>query len=359
MTDQPVRVMVVDDSAVIRGAITRILEKDSEIKVVASAGNGAAALAALPRLKPDIIILDIEMPVLDGLTALPQILRAAPEARVIMASTLTQRGAEISLKALSLGAIDVLPKPMAGAIFGADDFARDLVQKVLALGRTRPSARSALGPPQAQAAAEGRVRLRAAGHEAASIVGIGASTGGPQALQAVLSGLPAAFQLPIVVVQHMPPTFTRLLAGELARVGRRPACEGQDEMPVERGHVYVAPGGNHMTVERRKDGTVLRLNRDPPENYCRPAVDPLFRSLAGAYGGGTLAVVLTGMGSDGARGATTIAAAGGTVLAQDEASSVVWGMPGAVAALGLCSALVPLSDMARRIGELARMPVCP
>ncbi|HWE73802.1 MAG TPA: chemotaxis response regulator protein-glutamate methylesterase [Stellaceae bacterium] len=354
--------MIVDDSAVIRGVETRILEAEPDIKVVASVSNAQLALNQLARTPVDVMILDIEMPVLDGLSALPQIRRIAPQTKVIMASTLTTRGGEISLEALRLGAIDFVPKPTVGSIFTADDFKRELVNKVTALGRVRlpgapaplahgPAARAPL--PALPAISSPPPKLRPAPGTVPTIIGIGSSTGGPQALQTTLTALPASMQLPIVIVQHMPPTFTRLLADQIARATGRPTCEGENGMAVVPGRIYVAPGGMHMCIERQDGRGIIRLNNNPPENFCRPAVDPLFRSLAAAYGSSTLVLVLTGMGSDGARGTEAVAQAGGTVLAQDEATSVVWGMPGAAAATGVVSALIPLGEIGHRLGDYA------
>ena len=364
----PVRVMIVDDSAVIRGVETRILEAHPDIKVVASVANAQLALNQLTRTPVDVMILDIEMPVLDGLSALPQIRRIAPQTKVIMASTLTTRGGEISLEALRLGAIDFVPKPTVGSIFTAEDFKRELINKVTALARVRLPGASApptviargphapaptLGSGPAPSPASPAPQLRMASAAPPAIIGIGSSTGGPQALQMTLTTLPATMQLPIVIVQHMPPTFTRLLADQIARATGRPTCEGEDGMPVVPGRIYVAPGGMHMCVERHEGRGVIDINSNPPENFCRPAVDPLFRSLAASYGPSALVLILTGMGSDGARGAEAVAHAGGTVLAQDEATSVVWGMPGAAAAKGAVSALIPLSDIGHRLGDYA------
>jgi two-component system chemotaxis response regulator CheB len=362
-THNPIRVMIVDDSAVIRGVETRILEAAPDIKVVASVANAQLALNQLSRTPVDVMILDIEMPVLDGLSALPKIRQIAPQTKVIMASTLTTRGGEISLEALRLGAIDFVPKPTVGSIFNAEDFKRELVNKVTALGRVRlPGAPAA--PPATGTAPRPAIpvlptisgpppKLRPAPGAIPTIIGIGSSTGGPQALQTTLTALPASMQLPIVIVQHMPPTFTRLLADQIARATGRPTREGENGMPIAPGHIYIAPGGMHMCVQRQDGQGVIRLNSNPPESFCRPAVDPLFRSLASAYGPSALVLVLTGMGSDGARGAEVVAQAGGTVLAQDEATSVVWGMPGAAAATGMVSALIPLGEIGHRLGDYA------
>ncbi len=357
-TMNPVRVMVVDDSAVIRGVIVRALTEDPEIEVVASVSNGQMAVNEVKRTQIDVIVLDIEMPVLDGLSALPLILEADPFVGVIMASTLTQRGAEVSLEALKRGAMDYVPKPGAGSIYNAAEFKRELLQKIIGLGRTRrrPAARPAEPRRVARVVEPAAprnvvVRLRPAPRTVPKILGIGASTGGPPALLNVLSSLPDKISHPIVIVQHMPPMFTRILAEQLAKAARRPAVEGQNGMPILPRHIYVAPGGFHMVVDGTSSAPVLQINSAPAENFCRPAVDPLFRSLAKVYGPSTLAVILTGMGSDGAKGGLAVADAGGTVWAQDEATSVVWGMPGAVAATGACSEVLPLPVIGGRIGK--------
>jgi two-component system, chemotaxis family, protein-glutamate methylesterase/glutaminase len=362
---QPIRVMVVDDSVVIRGILTRMLEEDPAIKVVAVAANGRSALDTLRHTETDVVVLDIEMPVMDGLAALPQILALVPGIKVIMASALTHRGAEVSLAALRLGAADYIPKPSGSGLLNTAEFKREIVAKVRALGAARArlqkdhSAR-VMGAPagniarSADAVVHGTpIQLRPASMKRPAIIGIGTSTGGPQALMAVLPALPASLLLPIVIVQHMPPIFTRLLAEQLASATRRPTMEGADGMPVRAGHIYIAPGGFHMSVVAGKPDTLIRITDSPPENFCRPAVDVLLRSLAIVYGAATLAVILTGMGRDGALGGGAVATAGGTVLAQDEATSVVWGMPGAAAAAGLCSELLALPAIGRRIAQYA------
>jgi two-component system, chemotaxis family, protein-glutamate methylesterase/glutaminase len=362
----PIRVMVVDDSAVIRGLLTRTLEADPDIAVVASVGNGQMAISAIGRADTDVVVLDIEMPVMDGLTALPKLLAASPDVKVIVASTLTQKNAQISLKALSVGASDYVAKPSSSQLNAAADFKRELVDKVKALGRARRGARqrgaasgAAAGdlpfrPPVSKAAATpAPIVLRTPSRVPPSVIAIGSSTGGPQALFTVLGGLPATLSLPILITQHMPPTFTTILAQHLSRVANRPAAEAVDGEAIKPGHIYLAPGDFHMRVESRGIDRVLRLSKDAPENFCRPAVDPMLRSLASVYGPAVLTVILTGMGSDGTKGGAAIVAAGGTVLAQDEPTSVVWGMPGAAVAAGLCSAILSLSDVAPQIVRLA------
>jgi two-component system chemotaxis response regulator CheB len=354
----PYRVMVVDDSAVIRGLLTKTLETDPEIKVVSTVGNGQAAIDALRRTDIDVVVLDIEMPVMDGLTALPKLLETRPGIQVIMASTLTLKGASVSMKALSLGAADYLPKPTTtSGINTATDFKRDLVERVKSWGlvarRKRglppgsPAAPGAVTPPAPKKLYPGTVTLRAPSIVPGRIecLAIGSSTGGPQALFALFRALGRVDRMPVFVTQHMPATFTTILAEHLAQASGMPAAEAKDGEPVVPGRIYVAPGDFHMTVEHQGTAMVTRLNKNPPENFCRPAVDPMLRSIAKAYGQRTLFVMLTGMGQDGLKGARELVNAGSTVIAQDEASSVVWGMPGAVATAGLCTAVLPLAEI--------------
>ena len=331
--ETPVRVMLCDDSAVIRGALARMLEADARVRVVARAADGRQAVAALARQKVDVAVLDIEMPDLDGLAALPLLLQADPHLRVIMASTLTTRGADIALRALRLGAADYVPKPSVAAI-GDDSFRRELLAKVLALG-ARPPRNAAPAP----------TLRRAAPRQAPALLAIGCSTGGPQALFSLLPALGARLPVPVVVTQHMPPTFTRLLAGHLDRLGALPCTEAEDGAALRPGHLYLAPGERHLLVEGAPGRLSARLSDGPAENFCRPAVDPMLRSAAAACGGRVLVLMLTGMGQDGLAGTRAVTEAGGTALAQDEASSVVWGMPGAVAQAGLCRDVLPLSAL--------------
>lgn len=370
-------VMVVDDSAVIRGLITRMLESDPDIAVVASVGNGQLAVNQLERhpKEVDVVILDIEMPVMDGLTALPLMLKVDPNVKVIMASTLTKRNAEISLKALSAGAVDYVPKPStARELSGESDFRRELLEKVKGLGivhraevgkappklvappPSAPAARPSAAPTTAPAAGEkperwvmkheDEVELRKPGTAHPDILAIGSSTGGPQALFEFLKGLPKTINLPIVITQHMPATFTSILAEHITRMSGWPCGEAKDGETIEAGRIYLAPGDFHMTVTLKGPQRVVSLNQDPPENFCRPAVDPMLRSLVKVYGPRIFTVILTGMGNDGARGAKHVVEAGGTVIAQDEKTSVVWGMPGATASAGLCSAVLPITELA-------------
>jgi two-component system chemotaxis response regulator CheB len=338
--------MVVDDSAVVRGLISKQLSSDPRIEVVATASNGEIALMQLRHRAVDVVVLDIEMPVMDGLTALGHIVADHPDVRVVMASTLTRRNAEISLKALQLGASDYIPKP-EGGLTGADDFRRDLLAKIKALAVRSPRLpRLAPIAPSAPTTAEPvRLRMAPAIKHRPAVLAIGSSTGGPPALMKLFESLRGAVEQPILLTQHMPATFTALLAEQLTRVGDRPCAEARDGDYVRPGHCYVAPGGWHMVVDRHEGAAVIRLNQEPPENYCRPAVDPMLRSAARIYGSGVLAAILTGMGADGAKGCEAVAHAGGRFIVQDEASSVVWGMPGAAAATGMAEQVLPIDDV--------------
>jgi len=359
-----IRVMVVDDSAVIRGLFTRAIEKDPEIKVVASVGDGRMAVDSLKRHDVDVVVLDVEMPVMDGLTAVPLLIGVKPGLPIIMASTLTRKNAEVSLRALSLGAKDYVTKPSTTSeLTSAASFQVELVNKIRALAGNRRGPRPATPTPVRASAASGAaahheaaptarparsttITLRPAGTEFPEVLAIGSSTGGPQALFNVLGQLPKELRQPILITQHMPATFTTILAEHLTRVSARACGEAKDGETIEPGRIYLAPGDFHMVVEGNAPGKrVLRLLKTPPENFCRPAVDPMLRSLADSYGRRVLVTILTGMGYDGQKGAERIVQAGGTVIAQDEASSVVWGMPGAVALSGLCSAVLPIGDI--------------
>jgi two-component system chemotaxis response regulator CheB len=294
------------------------------------------------------------MPELDGISALPLLLQKKRDLAVIMVSTSTRRSAEISLRALALGAADYIPKPeTAREATTSVPFRRELIEKVRTLGRNRFSPRVYARMPAPSETEAAPIRLRPFAASAPRALLIGSSTGGPQALGKVIEKLPAAIdRAPVLIVQHMPPMFTTVLAEHLSRIGGRGAHEAEDGEPVLAGGIYVAPGGRHMRVVRAAEGIRIALGDDEPINFCKPAVDALFASAAAVWGPATLATVLTGMGSDGLRGATDIAAAGGSVIAQDEATSVVWGMPRAVAQAGLCSAVLPLDQIAPKILRL-------
>ena len=358
VSSSKIQVMVVDDSAVIRGLFTQVLESDNSIKVVASVGDGEQAIKALQRTEVDVVLLDIEMPNMDGLTALPQLIKAKPGLTVIMASSLTERNAEISLRALRMGATDYVTKPSSReALRQADDFKRDLVTKVLALSGKSVKSESGAAPLNGAAFATAQkskeIVLREPGKIKPSILAIGSSTGGPQALVECLKPITDSIKLPIVITQHMPPTFTAILANHLHQASGWPAAEAKDGDVIQGGHIYVAPGGKHMLIQSGGLKKTISLSDSPPENFCKPAVDPMLRSLVEAFGPAVLVLILTGMGADGCAGSKHVVEAGGTVIAQDEATSVVWGMPGAVASSGLCSAVLPLNEIGAKISKLA------
>jgi two-component system chemotaxis response regulator CheB len=365
-TADPIRVMVVDDSVVVRGLVSRWIEEEPGLAVAASLRNGRDAVDQLERVDPDVVILDIEMPELDGISALPLMLAKKRDLVVIMASTLTRHNAEISLRALSLGAADYIPKPETNrGVTTSASFRRELIEKIRELGgrrrRRRPPRAPATAAPAPQpaqrapepAAPSAPIKLRPFAPTPPRVLVIGSSTGGPQALTAVVSNLRGLIpRVPVLITQHMPPTFTTILAEHIARAGGCPAHEGIDGEPVAAGTIYVAPGGKHMQAVKRDNGVFIALDDGPMVNYCKPAVDPLFRSAARTWGSAVLALVLTGMGQDGSKGGAEIVAQGGSVIAQDEASSVVWGMPGAAANAGICSAVLPLDQIAPRIVRL-------
>jgi two-component system, chemotaxis family, protein-glutamate methylesterase/glutaminase len=360
--------MVVDDSVVIRGLIARWIGAEPDMVVAASLRTGLEAVNQLERFNPDVAVLDIEMPELDGISALPQLLAKKRDLIVIMASTLTRRNAEISFKALALGASDYIPKPeTTREPAAADLFHHDLIQKIRSFGAKLRRASPAIASPPLAPARDALQRpapipphpspaqlvRRPFSTVAPRVLLIGSSTGGPQALMSLVAELgPVIDRFPVLITQHMPPTFTTILAEHLARTSRRPAHEAVDGEPVKPGQIYLAPGGRHMRVVRHGADAAIALEDGPPVNFCKPAVDPLFSSAIQIWQAGTLAVVLTGMGSDGMRGGKEIVAAGGSVIAQDEATSVVWGMPGAVANAGVCSAILPLNQIAPKLVRL-------
>jgi len=370
----PIRVMVVDDSVVVRGLVGRWLDEEPSLAVVASHRNGRLAVDDVLRSNPDVVILDIEMPDMDGLTALPLLIEKKRNLVVVVASTLTRRNAEISLKALSLGAADYIPKPESNSgITTSTDFRRELIDKVLSLGQRaksrglpgqaangRPAPRSpqaAGSPPPAQGALRASrpatFTVRPYSSIKPRILTIGSSTGGPQALNTLFGEIGSSIgQVPVVLTQHMPPTFTAILAEHITKAAGRPASEGKDGEVIQPGHIYVAPGGKHMLLAKNGNDTVIRLSDAPPVNFCKPAVDPLFKSVVDIYGTATLAVVLTGMGSDGAEGIRKIGQVGGSAIAQDEETSVVWGMPGAAAHTGMCSDVLPLNEIGRKVSKI-------
>jgi two-component system chemotaxis response regulator CheB len=352
-----ISVMVVDDSVVIRRLVSKVLDEDPDITVVGTAVNGKVALSKLNQLAPDIVTLDIEMPELDGLATLRELRKTHPRLPVIMFSTLTERAAKATLEALALGANDYVAKPanVGSVALGMESVRNQLIPKIKSLCASRlpvtprmPAAvvplQSATAPRPAPAPAPTAVSTATP-----RVLGIGCSTGGPEALTAVLKALPGDLPVPVVVVQHMPPVFTAMFAQRLDAHCALRVREAQDGDVLEPGLVLLAPGDHHMTVVTVGGRQQVKLDQSPPQSWCRPAVDPLFRALAEVYGGATLAVVLTGMGQDGLRGAERLREVGAPVVVQDEATSVVWGMPGAIATARLATRVLPLSQVAGEI----------
>lgn len=345
----PIRVMVVDDSVVVRKIVTDVLSEDPAIEVVGTAVNGKVAVAKLDSLKPDLVTMDIEMPEMNGIEAVRAIRAAGSRVPIVMFSTLTERGASATLDALSSGANDYVTKPAnVGSVGQSMESVREqLIPRIRALtGRPAPTGAARpvpTGPPPRP------VPPRTGPRTKPEVLVIGSSTGGPEALARVVPHLPASLPVPVLLVQHMPPVFTRQFAQRLDRLSALRVVEAVDGTPLLPGTVHLAPGDRHLLVRSTPRGRTTALTQDPPENFCRPAVDPLFRSAVAGYGGAVLGVVLTGMGSDGRLGAGEIRAAGGTVLAQDQASSVVWGMPGAVTQAGYADEILPLDRIAESI----------
>jgi two-component system chemotaxis response regulator CheB len=368
------RILIVDDSAVMRSLLRSVAGLDPGLEVAGTAADGASALSSIGTLNPDLILLDVEMPVMDGLVTLREMRRRGHKMPVIMCSSLTQRGAKVTLEALSAGASDYVAKPAGQANRAAaiKALSQDLVPRIHALISQDASAQQMTAPSMPQGAGQpvfpglSRPLLFPAAMPAfrgqaissnPTVLAIGVSTGGPAALEVLLPVLPSNFPIPVVIVQHMPELFTKLFAERLnsrCRLRVREAVEGDAVRP---GTISIARGNWHMEVlgaARTGAPPTLHLNQGPPENHCRPAVDVLFRSAAAVYGAGVLGVVLTGMGSDGMLGCRTIREQGGAVLAQDQASSIVWGMPGAVVNAGLAHKVLSLDDLAPEILRLTK-----
>jgi two-component system chemotaxis response regulator CheB len=336
----PIRVLVVDDSVVVRQMLTRIIANEADMEVAGIAATASIGLQKITQVQPDVIILDVEMPEMDGIEAVARIRLTWPRLAVLMCSSQTARGADITLRALAAGASDYVPKPSSSGGASMDDFRASFLSKIRLLagrGGSTPPAMPLVARPSPWA----RARV--------SAIVIGSSTGGPNALTTLFATLPANLPVPILIVQHMPPLFTRLLSERLTATSSILVKEVEHGDHVEPGRAYVAPGGFHMAVARDGTATRLYLNDGPPENSCRPAVDVLFRSAAAVYGAGTLGVVLTGMGHDGTHGARSIVEAGGLVVVQDAASCVVPSMPSSVASAGLADAVLPLDTIAAEL----------
>ena len=395
---RPLKIMIVDDSAVVRGLISRWLEHEPDMVLAGLAIDGAKGVEKVKEIQPDVLILDIEMPNMGGLEALPKLLAAKPGLKVLMASTLTTRGANVTLRALELGAADFVPKPDSSRIGGADGFRTELLTKIRALcGRTRswptpqstaaaaaasaPAPRMPLTPAPLTPSAHGHttpapapslrptavvapkpvitpttptLRPRSTGPKRIDCLVVGASTGGPPALRAFLLGLGPDWKLPILIVQHMPATFTAILAEHLDKALPQKVQEAKDGMLIESRNIYIAPGDWHMTIKNDPIVKQIKLDQGPQVNWCRPAVDPLFKSAAEVYGNHALGVVLTGMGHDGRDGAQAMVNVNGSIMVQDEATSVVWGMPGAIAEAGLAEIIKPIEGLSAACKAFAR-----
>lgn len=389
-----IRVLCVDDSALIRRMLTDCLKTDSEIEIVGTAANGALGVKAVVQYKPEIVIMDVEMPEMDGIQAVREIRKTNPKIPIIMFSTLTSLGAGATIDALAAGATDYCSKPSnTGSLEKSVAVVRaELIPKIKMLvtiyrktmglaSPTTDSKSAASAPPKnykLESPAAGPVvaaspapkpslisgpskifkRMAAAPRVEALLIGV--STGGPNALASIFPQIPKEFPVPILIVQHMPPLFTKMLAERLAAASKIPVVEAAPGAVLKPGVAWIAPGDYHMALERRDGNVYIQTNQNAPENSCRPAVDPLFRSGVEIYGANCLAVVLTGMGQDGLLGARRVREAGGQVVAQDEASSVVWGMPGAVAQDGIAEAVVSLQEMPaeilRRVSQGRSMP---
>jgi two-component system chemotaxis response regulator CheB len=350
-----VRVLVVDDSVVIRRLVTHALEQDPNLEVVGTASNGSIGMQRIPQLNPDLITLDIEMPDMDGLEMLRRIRREYPQLRVIMFSTLTERGAAKTLEALTLGADDYVAKVSnEGSLdLSMGRLREEMIPKIMQFFRLPVQSRPAVEPAPAKAPVVSPMRLGASpsrgAKEKPKVLVIGVSTGGPTALGSILPTLPADYPLPVLVVQHMPPLFTRLLAERLDSTCKLRVEEATNDRAVEPGRILIAPGDFHLKLTNNGNGVRVFLDQSPRQNSCRPAVDVLFASAGEIYGGAAVAVILTGMGQDGLRGVEILRARGASVLAQDEATSVVWGMPGAIVSAGLADRVLPLDEVVPEI----------
>jgi two-component system chemotaxis response regulator CheB len=347
------RILVVDDAAVFRRLVSDELTSDPELEVVGTAANGRIALQKMTQVNPDLVILDLEMPEMGGLETLKELRKTYPRLPIIIFSALTERGAEATLDALALGASDYFTKP--SNVGGLDASLRvvreELIPEIKALCSARAKAAKPAAVPGGSALAPAKAPVRTG---AVRVLSIGASTGGPNALAEVITHLPADFPVPILIVQHMPPMFTRLLSERLSARSSIHVEEASSGCVLQPGRAWIAPGDYHLIVV--PDGTQYRLlvHQDPPENSCRPSVDVLLRSVAQTFGGDSLTAILTGMGQDGLRGCEAVREAGGQIVAQDEATSVVWGMPGYVARAGLADRVLPISmiagDILKRVG---------
>lgn len=341
-TERRVRVLIADRSAIVRGFMRRWIEDDQRIELVKTCGESGEAIVETGRLHPDVIILDADMPGMDGLSTLPHLRKAAPHARIVIASVLSPVGAAAAMKALGAGACDFIAKPEASAVGSVETYRRELIEKIIALGEHHPLL------PQSGISLRRRPQTCCPG----SLLVIAAATGGPAALQAFLTPIARRIEAPILIVQHMPAKLTPAFAEKLEQATGKHCREARDGDTLAPGAMLLAPGDHHLRVARCPAGRMVHIDKGAPVHFCRPAADPLFESAAGAFGPRVVGVVLTGIGRDGCDGSAKIVAAGGRVIVQDEATSVVWGMPGQVANAGLCSAVLPLPDIAGKILRL-------
>jgi len=343
--------MIVDDSMVARAVLSRMIESDSAFEIAAVAGTAEDAIEALHQVRVDIVILDLEMPGAGGLKSIPRIIRAAAGAKVMIVSSLAEEGAEETVAALALGAADTLPKPGTGRFNGR--FSEILVGKLKALGYAE--AHSSIAPRPSSGV---QAPLRAMPSDPIEVLAIGASTGGIHAIGVLFQALPKRIGVPILITQHLPVPFMPVFARQLRSVTEREVLVAEDGMPLLPDRVLLAPGDAHLTVDTSDEIPVVRLTHGPSSSGCMPSVDPMFASIGAAYGPGALGVVLTGMGRDGVEGAARLTANGGSILAQDEESCAVWGMPRAVLEAGLVSAVLPPDKIARRIASRTEEPPC-
>jgi two-component system, chemotaxis family, protein-glutamate methylesterase/glutaminase len=368
----PIRILVVDDSVITRSLICRWLESDHALHVVGTAADGRAAIQMLSRHRVDVILLDIEMPVLDGLSALPELLRTQPDVKIIMASSLTRRNAQITLRALELGAVDYLTKPSGSqVVLDGSDFRSQMIEKVKIHApavaqidlKNSPILKKSIEKSDfhkslVTSVSAAPIKHSSSGLSSLKIIALGCSTGGPNALNVFFSKIVNPLPIPIVIVQHMPPIFTDILAQQISRSYNVNCSEARDGEVLQPGHIYIAPGNYHMRIKSAGNEYAVTLSQDAPVSYCRPAVDPLFISVAELFGHHALGIILTGMGKDGLRGAEKIRELGGDIFVQDEASSVVWGMPGSVAKAGFASEIAAIDVLAdaieRRLGVKPR-----
>lgn len=354
------KVLVVDDSVVMRRMLTMSLDEDGDFDVVETASDGKESVAAVAAGNFDVVIMDVEMPVMDGIEATAKIRTNSPDLPIVMFSSITSSGAKSTFLALSAGANDYAPKPSGvGHVTQAVRLIRDeLLAKVKGWGRRHQRSKSAARAPVTRTPVP-RVRPRlSTGTAFADIIAIGISTGGPDALAKLLPAFPAHLTVPVVIVQHMPAVFTGLLAKRLDSICPLAVNEANDGDSLEAGGVWIAPGANHLVVRREGAEIRMRLNDGPPVQSCKPSVDVMFRSVADCFGSRALAAVLTGMGCDGCDGARAIRDRGGKVLIQDEATSVVWGMPGAVSNAGLADGEFSLTEIAPELTRLTRSTRC-